>query len=58
MMSKAKLQEPTISVYLSQEPLDKTLLLLDESPANKKGKLVLRWFLDEKSKLRSQWVIE
>lgn len=58
MMSKAKFQEPTISVDRNQEQLNTTLLPLDESRDNKKGKLVLRWFMDENSKLYSQWIIE
>lgn len=57
-MYQLKLQSPTITVCQNEEQSPKRLSLLDGGNANKKGKLVCRWLLDERSKLYSQWSIE
>ena len=57
-MYQLKSQDSTITVGLNQEQFENKLSLLDEGSAKKKGKLVRRWLLDERSKLYCQWFVE
>lgn len=57
-MNQLKSLDSTINVCQNQEQFTKKMSLLDESIANKKGKLVRRWLMDERSKLYCQWFVE
>lgn len=54
-LETTKLTEPVLDQKLEQS---QTPSSHHRSDTESKGKLTLRWFMDECSKLRSEWIIE